>query len=211
MTIIQIKVSANNFTEAELLQKSDTAVQSCSGNVNFPKSQDVVKTLAEKTTVYGNKLAASTAGSKQAIAEKNTAMADLKLEYEVVGLSICAEVRGDKAKLATCGYEGRKHRAKKGDKKLPESVNIEVKPGKAKDEVEVGLVGKVDNFVSANFYQTRQDPAGSVPPTWTMRSSNARKYNFKNLELETKTWFKMEVVGTDSQVVESNIVLYIPY
>ena len=211
MTIVQIKVNADGFNEADLLKNSNTVVESSLGNALFPKSQEEVKLLQGATEVYGKKLAASQGGSKQAIAEKNTAMEELKIQYEVTGLQLAVEARGNKAKLATTGYPPKKQRAKKGDKQMSDTVNIEVKNGKTKDEAQVGIVGKVDGFVSANYFYTQQDPAGPVAPTWMRRSSNAKKYTFKNIPLETKTWFKVEATGTGDQVAESNIVLYIAY
>jgi hypothetical protein len=190
------KLSDGNFgSQAKVI------LDSLSDNFLYPNPSPSLTELADACDEYATLLKDARAGTRSAIAAKNSKKAEItKLLIRLVGY-VNLTANGNRDMLLTTGFEITKQ--KEPAPSLAKPVNLKIVNGENAGEVIMG-VDKVPGALTY-MHQYTPDPM-TGEDNWESKITSTCRTTITGLEPTKKYWFRVAAVGTKDQLVFSDPV-----
>src|ERR1035437_1793484 len=105
---LSINFSSNIYPDKDLFVKTNTIVESLTGNRIYTSIADDVTILKTKNDLLGSFLSRMATGNKQLTAEKNVARKDLEDYLHVIGARVQDISAGNEVLLLSSGFDLRR-------------------------------------------------------------------------------------------------------
>ena len=199
---LSINFSSNNFPDKDLNVKTNTIVESLTGNETYAAIAADVVTLKGKNDVFGSYLSRMAGGNKQLTAEKIVARKDLEDFLHVVGNRVQDISGGNEVLILSSGFDLRRKPAPVGMLDMP--TNVTVTPGKQSGTLNVSwdVVDNAYNYV----VRTTKAPV-TESSIWTEIHISKHYLLLNSIPLGEPIAIQVAGLGSDPHIVWSAVVV----
>ena len=183
----------SRLSDAELNVQATSIAACLTNNNSFTFANGEVAALTAATTKFYNKLAALTAGSVGAVAEKNAARADLIVLLSTIAIQVNLQANGDLVKLQSSGFPLVKHPERRVQ---PVPSNLKVVNGNNGE-----MLASVDNSAVGDngtiFAYTPATNTVTDANLWMLKHANKHSITIKGLTPGVAYKFTAAYKGND--------------
>ncbi len=197
----KITMGFDQYSDPDLSLKGTTIDSSMTDNGNFPNNP-YTQEVSDRVLDYNVALTDAQSRNRSAVATKDIARAALITVLIAQGLWVIATAQGDKAKLASSGYDPAKGYTPPGPVTRPENLVV--------NSMSIGeLEFSVDYVANAKSYLFQcRNAANTNDKAWITEGSTSRKYTMTNLDSGINYACRVGAVGSKGQIVYSNIIYW---
>ncbi len=201
MTTFKVLIGFSRYSGPDLTVKTDSIIDHMTGNANFPTPQPTIIQLTAAGSDFKVALAAADSGSKTDTANKNQKREVLENILRDLGLYVQLNGKNEETILLSSGYDLQKSKTHIGTLAKPE--NVKVTPGDNKGAVKIAL----KTVVGADSYIFEYTALPIIDATiWKIKTSTKANVQISDLTSGKEYAFRVAGVGSDSELVYSDVV-----
>jgi hypothetical protein len=203
MRIVKVSLSFMQLSDPGLETKANFIATSLKGNLNFPTPTPPLADLVNAITDYSTSLQGAATRDRVQIKIKIAKKLALNNLLRSLANYVSFVSNGDEAIIASSGFDATKQAGTSGPVLPPENSNatIGINAGEAVSSCSGGSGIKIFN------HQCAPDPVTSAS-VWT-NNFNKRTFTFKGLESGKKYWFRIQVIGKNGEVANTDPIAVI--
>ena len=190
-----------NLSGAAFGNRASGILVAMTGNPDYLNPVPALVDLAEQVADFINKLSVAQNRDRNAVAAKNEARILLNASLKTLGNYVTLTADGDRQKLIGSGFPLSKH----GEPVPPltKPRNMVAGDGPNTGECTVSVDGNRE--ARSLLYQYTTDPV-TENSVWVTESGTARSYTFTKMPRGILYWFRIGAVGTNGQLIYSDVV-----
>jgi hypothetical protein len=188
------------YSDADFQTIANCVNELMTGNIYFTATIPDIPAVSDEIIVFNTLLAVSYQGSKNDINAKNSSRNNLQIMFNQLGDSIKTTAKNNKAMLVSSGFP----MGKEGSSIILQTpVNFHVQNGiNPGEQISVckAVVG-----AKAYIHKYTADPI-TADSVWEQKFTTICKCTIKNLQSAQKYWFMVVALGSNDQVVVSDVL-----
>jgi hypothetical protein len=191
----------SKLSDANLDFKAQMIGISLNTNPNFPTTDPTLTEFAAVKAAFTTALQNSANGDRMAVAVKNQAREELLTTMRNLATNIESQAQGDRAKLASSGFE----LASENESAPPLAgpTNFKITDGLNPGELKLSVKG-VPQAVSY-LHEYTEDPL-TEDSRWISKVSTSREHTFADIRSGLRVHARVAVIGRKGQEVYSNVL-----
>ena len=194
MSIPKIITSFDRLSDAELSTLTQTVETSVNGNPHFPEPVPPISEVSTKKEEFTSSVVAAKSGDRTKIAIKKEKRASLVDTVHQLARYVELSSNGNRSIMLSSGFEVSKEYSTAVE--LGTIKNIKLSNGENNGEVIISCSSV--QGAKSYLYQYTLDPL-TPDSIWQGEPETSSSHKYKGLQTGKKYWFRVVVVGSNSQ------------
>ncbi len=197
----KITTGFSRFSDPDFGNKASGIQIAMTGNADYPNPIPTMADVGTQVTDFLNKLSVAQSRDRNAIAAKNQARLLLTDTLKTLGNYVTLTANGDRQMLISSGFDLNKLGEPVPPLKKPKNMQVTDGPNPGECTVSVDGMKEARSFL----YQYTPDPITETS-VWITESGTSKSYTFTKIQRNKMYWFRIGAVGTNGQLIYSDVV-----